>query len=160
MRILFVRHAEAVDGAEFDGPDLKRPLTRGGWKSARRAFRRLPVVAPVLDIILHSSARRARETARALKESYPRARLREEDGLNPGATPTDVRRALAKHGGGTAHVAIVGHEPDLSATIEALTGGRCRLKKGAVAVVEPGPRARLAALLEPDHLAAMKKPLG
>jgi phosphohistidine phosphatase SixA len=48
---------------------------------------------------------------------------------------------------------VVGHEPDLSAALADLTGGRCRVRKAAVAVLEPVPGGfELVTLLDPSLL--------
>ena len=158
MQIVFIRHAEAVEAADFEGADLDRPLTRHGWKSARQAFRRLPHVIPSPGLIIHSAARRARETAEALGEVYPQVRRIEETALNPGAKRSVVRDLIRSHARRRGALVLVGHEPDLSDAIADLTGGRCRLRKGAVAVVGEAEGYRLEALMEAGHLRAMKKP--
>jgi phosphohistidine phosphatase len=157
MQIAFIRHAQAVDAADFDGADADRPLTAKGWKSARKAFLRLPHVLEPPFLLLHSPARRARETAAALAEAYPRVRKEEAKALQPGASPGTIRRILKEHARRHGCLVLVGHEPDFSRAVADLTGGRCRLRKGAVAVVGTGEAYRLEALLEPEHLQAMKK---
>lgn len=158
MQIIFIRHAEAVEASDFPGSDLDRPLTRYGWKSARQAFRRLPHLLVRPGLILHSAARRARETADALAEVYPDVPRREVRALNPGARPAVFRTLIRRQARRRGALVLIGHEPDLSEALADLTGGRCRLRKGAVAVVGDAEGYRLEALLEPDLLRAMKKP--
>lgn len=158
MQLILIRHAEAVEAADFTGSDLDRPLTRRGWKYARQAFRRLPHVVNPPALILHSAARRARETAEVLAALYPGVRCQEVPTLNPGARPAAFRAVLRRHARCRGPLIVVGHEPDLSDALADLTGGRCRLRKGAVAVVGLGDGYRLEALLDPDHLRVMKKP--
>jgi phosphohistidine phosphatase SixA len=38
MKLLFVRHASAVDPLDFRGDDLLRPLTEEGIRKARKLF--------------------------------------------------------------------------------------------------------------------------
>ena len=47
---------------------------------------------------------------------------------------------------------LVGHEPDFSDEVARLTGGRVKMKKGGLAIVEG---STLLALLRPDELAAI-----
>ena len=158
MQIYFIRHAEAVEAADFPGSDLDRPLTRHGWKSARQAFRRLPHLLTRPGLIIHSAARRARETADVLAEVYPQVRRQENRALNPGAAPATFRAIIRRQARCRGPLVFVGHEPDLSDALADLTGGRCRLRKGAVAVVGEAEGYRLEALLEAAHLRALKKP--
>ena len=56
-----------------------------------------------------------------------------------------------------ARVLIVGHEPDLSGIVEALTGARIAMKKGGVAAVRlDGSREELLAVLRPRDLRAIE----
>jgi len=50
------------------------------------------------------------------------------------------------------NVLLVGHDPDFSMAVHALTGAQVRLKKGGLAGVEKG---ELKTLLRPDELAVM-----
>lgn len=158
MQIIFIRHAEAVEAGDFAGSDLDRPLTRHGWKTARQAFRRLPHLLARPGLVIHSAARRARETADVLAEVYPQVRRQENKALNPGAAPAVFRSLIRRQARLRGPLVLVGHEPDLSDALADLTGGRCRLRKGAVAVVGAADGYRLEALLELAHLRAMKKP--
>jgi phosphohistidine phosphatase len=55
-------------------------------------------------------------------------------------------------------VALVGHEPDLSGVVAALTGARIDLKKGGLAVVRLGAGgAELVLLLRPSELALIAR---
>ena len=73
----------------------------------------------------------------------------------------EVEEAEALRGGdfdpievatGRGDVLLVGHEPDFSRAIQAATGARVRLKKGALAAIEGGT---LIALLGPAALRAI-----
>ncbi len=158
MQIVFIRHAQAVEADQFAGPDHDRPLTPAGRRRAERAYRRLPRILENPGRIVHSAARRAVAAADLLAEPYPRARRVEDPALNPGATPAAVRRVIRRWAPARGSLVLVGHEPDFSAAIAALTGGRCRLRKGAVAVVASGPGARLELLLGLDELCALRRP--
>jgi phosphohistidine phosphatase len=50
------------------------------------------------------------------------------------------------------NVLLVGHDPDFSMAVHALTGGQARMKKGGLAGVEKG---EIKVLLRPDELAAI-----
>jgi len=73
----------------------------------------------------------------------------------PLAGDFDARQALAELAGLPAdgRLLLVGHEPDLSSVIGALTGGLVDLKKGGLAVVRlEGGRGELAVVMRPREL--------
>src|SRR4051812_7666142 len=115
MRLYLVRHAEAEPGE----PDELRRLTPAGREQARELGRRLKEDDARPETILTSPLLRARETGgelgRALEiEAEP------DERLAPGATPDDLRAAVAGRGD---EVVVVGHQPDCSQIAAALTGG-------------------------------------
>jgi len=112
MRLLIVRHAEAAAG----NPDELRPLTPEGREHARAVGARLREQGFAADAIVSSPLLRARETAEALGLGEPEV----DERLAPGATPFDVRDAAMGRG---ETVVVVGHQPDCSKAIAALTGG-------------------------------------
>jgi phosphohistidine phosphatase len=112
MRLLIVRHAEAVPGS----PDELRSLTPEGRERARELGRRLREEGVHPDAVVSSPLLRARETAQALDFGEPEV----DERLAPGATPFDVRDAALGRG---ALVLVVGHQPDCSRAVAVLTGG-------------------------------------
>jgi phosphohistidine phosphatase len=111
MRVLIVRHGEAAPG----NPDELRPLTREGREHARAVGVRLRGEGFVADAVVSSPLLRARETAEALGLGEPEV----DERLAPGATPSDVRDAAAGRG---ETVVVVGHQPDCSKAVAALSG--------------------------------------
>lgn len=156
MRILFIRHAEAVEADGFAGSDMERPLTGRGEKTFRSMARVLAAHYPRPDQVITSAAVRAHDTAQGLVKAFGGGRLRVEPALNPGAGPSAYLRALPAGGWKRdGLVVLVGHEPDLSAAVAELMGGegvRLKMKKGACAEVEwNAPRGgELRALLDPS----------
>jgi phosphohistidine phosphatase len=112
MRLLIVRHAEAATGK----PDALRPLTPAGREHARALGTRLREQGFAADAVVTSPLLRARETAEALGLGEPEV----DERLAPGATPFDVRDAAVGRG---ETVVVVGHQPDCSKAVAALTGG-------------------------------------
>jgi phosphohistidine phosphatase len=157
MRILFIRHAEAVEADEFDGPDLKRPLTRAGEKSARKAFRTLARLIDEPDVLMCSEAVRARQTAKLAAAAFKMPGIVQSAKLNPGCSIKLFQKLLKELPGSTELVAVVGHEPDFSSIISELVArGRLDLdlRKGACAAVDvDGRRGRLVFAVSPDMLA-------
>ncbi|HWJ41895.1 MAG TPA: phosphoglycerate mutase family protein [Solirubrobacterales bacterium] len=143
--IFLLRHADAENG---DGDDAARRLTAKGERQARTAGEALAAMGAEIDACLTSPRVRAAETARLACESL---------GLEPEVAPA-LRGgrfdslALAT---GRGDVLLVGHEPDLSGEVGRLTGGRVKMRKGGLAVVDG---STLAALLRPQDLAALAGP--
>ena len=98
-----------------------------------------------IDACLASPKVRAADTARLACETLgDRVEPRLEDELAGG--PFDAERLADGLGG---HVLLVGHEPDFSAAVHALTGARVSLKKGGLAGIDG---AELKVLLRPKEL--------
>ena len=126
MRLFVVRHAEAAPG----DPDELRPLTDAGRAAARALGDRLADHG--LDAVLSSPLLRARETAEAI--ARPAGLVAEPDErLAPGVDAEAVREAVAGRGD---TVVTVGHQPDCSEIVLALSGERVSFDPGAVHEVE------------------------
>jgi phosphohistidine phosphatase len=152
--LYFVRHAKAEDA--HNGDDASRRLTKGGEKSIKAAAPLWRQVNLRPDIVITSPLVRAVQTAELLCEGL---RLSEhpvvDEHLQPGADWGRLAQAMAAHGDAR-RVAFVGHQPDLGAAVELLTGAHSvRLRPAGVACVEfpgtPEPKTgELAWLLDPD----------
>jgi phosphohistidine phosphatase len=126
VRLFVVRHAEAAPG----DPDALRPLTPAGRHAARSVGERLAGEQP--DAVLCSPLLRARETAASIARAAGLAPEPDER-LAPGAIADDVRDVVAGRG---ETVVVVGHQPDCSEIVLALTGREVDFAPGAVAEVE------------------------
>jgi len=115
MQLYLVRHADATPG----DPDELRSLSDEGRDQARQLGERLKVDGVVPDVILTSPLLRARETATALARATG-AEAEADDRLAPGASPDDVRAAIAGRG---ERVVVIGHQPDCGRVAAALAGG-------------------------------------
>ncbi len=149
MELTIIRHAIAEDGED----DAARPLSKKGRRRFEESVKAMRELGLRFDKILHSPKKRAVETAELLAVLC--------DG------PLQATPLLAKEPGvelwnlldGTS-LAVVGHEPHLSALLAWLVtgepnGGRFELKKGGVAqlVGEPEPAGMtLCTLLSPKVL--------
>lgn len=112
MKVVLVRHAEAAPG----DPDELRTLTPTGHEQARVLGERLRADGVEPEAVLTSPLLRARETAAGLGLGEPEP----VDSLGPGATPDDIRAAVAGRGD---TVVVVGHQPDCGRIAAALRGG-------------------------------------
>ena len=122
MRLFVVRHAEAAPG----DPDELRPLTDAGRAAARALGDRL--AEHELDAVLSSPLLRARETADAIARAAGLV-AEPDERLAPGADADSVREAVAGRGD---TVVTVGHQPDCSEIVLALSGERVSFEPGAV----------------------------
>jgi phosphohistidine phosphatase SixA len=126
MRLFLVRHAEAAPGE----PDELRPLTPAGRNVARDLGARLASERP--DAVVSSPLLRARETAEQIARAAgltPEA----DERLAPGASAEDLQAAIAGRG---ERVIAVGHQPDCSAIVLALTGRERDFAPGAVEEIQ------------------------
>lgn len=153
MRLLLVRHAIAADASEFHGRDEARPLTADGRRRFERGARALAALEPELALVLSSPLVRARQTADLIAEAYVEPPQRGElASLAPGGAPRETLAALAKRRTLQA-IALVGHEPSLSALEALLLTGSERsfaiFKKGGAALVDwiPGSAPGSSALV-------------
>ena len=139
--IYLLRHGDAEDG---NGDDAARRLTAKGERQARAAGRALAARGATIDACLTSPRVRASETARLACAAL---------GLEPEVTPELVGGSfdsLALAAG--REVLLVGHEPDFSGEVARLTGGRVKMRKGGLAIVDG---STMVALLPPGDLAAI-----
>lgn len=143
MLLHLVRHAHAVTEAEKPS----RPLsTRGRADAARlaRFFVGNGCFKPAQ--LWHSPLLRSRETAdELLKRLALDAVVVETPGLLPEDNPHDFAERLALHPKDRGDLALVGHEPHLSALASLLVRGKASpvlftLKKGAVLTLESTDR--------------------
>jgi phosphohistidine phosphatase len=153
--LYFVRHGKAED--RHDGQDdVSRQLTKGGEKALKAAAQLWRQLNVRPDVVITSPLKRAVQTAELLCEGL---KLSEapvvDDRLQPGAEWAHLAQAMADHPEAR-RVAFVGHQPDLGAAAELLTGAQSiRLRPAGVACVEfsgtPEPGSgELAWLLDPD----------
>ncbi len=135
MKILFIRHAKALERSEWKEDDLLRPLSEEGIQKAKDFFACIRKLYKI-DVIITSQATRALQTAKLLINYYPNAKYFETDRLSPGASIIDIEKVIDDFRG-YEHIALIGHEPDFSLAIAHLigcgSGGNIRLKKAGIA---------------------------
>jgi phosphohistidine phosphatase len=139
-----LRHGDAADGS----PDAERPLTKKGEGQSRAAGRALERLGVKLDACLTSPKVRAADTAKLACEPLG-VEPKHEPKLAGG--PFDGEALAAGLGD---NVLLVGHDPDFSMAVHALTGAQVRMKKGGLAGIEKG---ELMVLLRPAELSVMAK---
>ena len=137
-----LRHGDAADGS----PDAERPLTEKGERQSRAAGRALAALGVQVDACLTSPKVRAADTAKLACEPLG-IEPQHEPKLAGG--PFDAEALAAGLGD---NVLLVGHDPDFSMAVHALTGAQVRMKKGGLAGVEKG---ELKTLLRPAELSVI-----
>jgi phosphohistidine phosphatase len=153
MELTIIRHAHAVAGKD----DAARPLSAKGRRQIKEmaAFLQRGRGLKAVEV-WHSPLVRARETAERLVDRLASsAKLVEVGELNPDMDPAVLTKRMAK---ARRPIAVVGHEPHLSALATLLLTGRTRpvavaLRKGAVATFErKGRRWMLHWLVSPREI--------
>jgi phosphohistidine phosphatase len=158
VKLLLVRHAAAVPSGTAGVPDDQRPLTPKGRDKFRVAATGLARITDRPDALLTSPLPRARETAEIAARAFKRIEPTIEPALARGSVDGIVAALGAQRPGTT--VAIVGHEPTLSALLARLLGAArgepLAFKKGGAALVDlpdgPSGAGRLIWFLKPRLL--------
>ncbi len=119
MRVILVRHASAEERDEARWLDADRPLSARGRKRFRAVARALGAAATEVDATLSSPYARAWETAQLLHAVAGWPEPRGCDALIE-SDPDAVGETVTQLGAGS--VALVGHEPGMSALAAWLLG--------------------------------------
>ena len=135
-----LRHGDAAQGS----PDAERPLTDKGREQSSAAGAALKALGVTIDACLTSPKVRAADTARLACEQLGGVEPQLEPKLAGGPfDPVELAAGLGDD------VLLVGHEPDFSEALHAITGARVDFKKGGLAAVRDG---RLIVLMRPREL--------
>jgi phosphohistidine phosphatase len=132
--LLILRHAKSA----WDEPgvaDHDRPLSKRGKRDAPRMGQLLRDEELVPDLILSSTAKRARRTAQLVAETCGYEGDIELDESLYLADPEAYLEALADLPDAVQRVMVVGHNPGLEELLEALTGEAEPLPTAALAEV-------------------------
>ena len=109
-QLILLRHAKA-ESASVSGRDFDRGLTERGHRDAAIMGRALAQAGCVPDLVMVSSARRAKETWEGVAPAFPAADMEESRALYL-ATREQLAEA-AEEGLSAGSVMIVGHNPGL-----------------------------------------------
>ena len=119
--ILLFRHAKSDWNASYDR-DHDRPLNSRGKRAASAMGRWLAQMGPLPELILCSTATRARTTCSLASESGQwTSEIHYERGLYH-AGPSELFYYIAKFSNDVQTIMLVGHQPTLSATTSILSG--------------------------------------
>ncbi len=131
MKLYFLRHGKA-DWPSWKKSDDERPLTDEGKEQVARDAKLLTHLE-IAPTILTSPLPRATQTADIAGKQL-RQKVRVDALLRPGFDAARLGKLLKDFSGDS--LMIVGHEPDFTHVIYQLTGGRTKLSKAGVALVE------------------------
>jgi phosphohistidine phosphatase len=143
MHLYFLRHGEA-DWPDWNKPDDDRPLTERGKKEMKKVAAFLGRLDLSLDQVITSPLPRAKQTAEVVAKQFE-LELQEDELLEPGFGSAELKQLLKKYPGES--IMVVGHEPDFTETISALTGASLKLSKAGLALVDADPAATRGRLL-------------
>jgi phosphohistidine phosphatase len=135
MELYFLRHGIAADAGPDGTGDAGRPLTKEGIAKMHVGARGVRRLGLRLDALLSSPLVRAHETAAIIARELG-LELQLAEKLAPGCDLAQLFALLGEYRGAE-RVMLVGHEPDFSSMIGALTGGsHVLMKKGGLARID------------------------
>jgi len=143
MELYFLRHGDA-DWPNWKKSDDERPLTKRGKKEMHQIGAFLVRLKVRPDLILTSPLPRAAQTAEIAAE-HLELKCREDRRLAPGFGLPELEELIGKQS--VESLMVVGHEPDFTKTISALTGASLKLSKAGVALVDVDLASRKGRLL-------------
>ena len=138
MQLYVVRHGIAVESGEGI-PDDWRPLTDKGRRRFQKMARAFAKLGRRLDLILTSPLVRAVQTAEILAGATDHGEVAVLAELDPKFDVKAVQKAIATRAEKVEAVAIVGHEPQLSSLLAALSKvspADLDLEKGAIVRID------------------------
>ncbi len=142
MQLLIIRHGIAVERGTPGVPDEDRPLTPEGEEKFAEAAKGLASVVGRPDALLTSPLLRAKRTAALAAAAWGRIEPKDTPALAGGSL--EEQAAVLDRYPADATVAVVGHEPHLSALLARLLGSRhddrLAFKKGGAALVDVAGR--------------------
>ncbi len=137
-KLILLRHAHA-EQAMTGQPDLDRPLSSEGLKEAKKAAGWLKKQGLTPDLVLHSGARRTRETLDEVLTVIGSTVEQRQDERIYDATPGDLMKVLEDHSQ-IEQLMVVGHNPGLEQLVALLNTGLSSDHRGmppaSVAVLE------------------------
>ena len=140
-----LRHGDAESHGLRD--DFERPLTARGERQSRAAGRAFARLGVRFEHVFTSPRVRALDTARLVCAELDLEPVVHQP-LGGGFDERDAAELLAATADGGS-LLLVGHEPDLSGLVAALTAAPIEMKKGGIAAIRDG---ELIGLLRPREI--------
>lgn len=162
--LMLMRHGKS-DWDVGASNDHGRPLAPRGIASAERMGMVIREMGLVPDLVVSSTATRARSTAELARITGGwDSRLVLDDGLY-GASVSNTLAVAVDHASTCERLMLVGHEPTWSMTVRHLTGARVAMRTATVADIDLSiaewsdlttASGTLVALLQPRHFVKHK----
>lgn len=154
MKLYFLRHGESdPQGSKREEDRQMTDAGRRSLRAAARLWRRLDIRP---EVVISSPRQRVIDSAELFIDGVALSeRLVIDERLAPGAKWPDFAIALAQHPQ-ISSALFVGHEPDLSSSIEFLTGAASvKMREGSICCIEfagspSGSSGTLTFLIDPD----------
>lgn len=118
--LVVLRHAEAAQGIGVADED--RPLTERGIRDARQVGRELASGGDIPDLVLCSTALRARQTMREVTQDLPGDRTVEHDRSIYSGDVDTLLELVRETGEDIATLLLVGHNPTVHRLVWTLVG--------------------------------------
>lgn len=134
-RLILLRHAKS--DRSLDVTDHERPLAQRGEREAPQAGRWLDEHVASVDLVLCSTATRARRTCELVTEQFSADTPIRHDGRLYGASGQELLDRIRELPEELENVLFVGHNPGLEELLTVLTGDYQELKTSAIAVLRP-----------------------
>ena len=125
--LLFLRHAKS-NWKDSTLIDHKRPLNKRGKKDAPRMGNYLKIKKLTPDLIISSSAKRAKDTSKLVAENCGYNKDIESSNLLYGSTSRDYLTIIGGISNQYHRVLLIGHNPILEEVLETVTGEQIRMK--------------------------------
>lgn len=134
-RLILLRHAKSDWDADYSS-DRERPLSKRGRGAAATMGRLLSAIGQEPEVVISSSALRARTTAElAAKAGGWSTPIDVAEGLY-GASAGEVIEVVRSIDNSIDRAMIVGHEPAWSTVVAVITGGSVRMATATAAGVD------------------------
>lgn len=132
--LLLMRHAKSDWSVDY-GRDHERPLNERGVRSARLMGRLLAAEGHVPQVVVTSTAERARSTALLANEA---GEWGAEVVLEPGlyGSGADAAVQVAASAPAVDKLMLVGHQPTWSILVSILTGSNVEMRTATAAVIQ------------------------
>lgn len=164
MEVFFFRHGPAEAKANWSGDDIERPLSVEGRQVVTEVAASLVGHQPPVERILTSPYDRTRQTAHIVAEHLGLTdKVITDKRLIPGLSLRRLGKLLQDHAE-CKSILLVGHGPDFTEVVCALTSGRLTIRKAGVAQVEitdlRALKGRLISLVVPSPIPSKDEAAG
>lgn len=156
-RLILLRHAKSDWDADY-GSDHDRPLNDRGTSAATAVGKLLTAMGQQPDLVVASSALRARTTAELAAEAGAWKAPIEVTTALYGAGVDEALEIIRSTDPAAGRAVFVGHEPTWSSLVRTITGGSVRMATATAAGIDLGtwgqcgPRTGQIAFVVPPRL--------